>query len=227
LRCQRSKKLLAKTSTHKQFQQALRNYRNCPIYNGLSPAQWYFGRRQRTEAVAFPSAYKRITDQIVAERETQRRRKTDKLRVHANKSSRPKPHLYVGQPVLAQHVLTKRWDQRGTIIENRDNGRSYLVQMNGRRYLRNRRFLHPLPQQLPVTSAEPPGDYHARVRNQPSTSGRPRTHAMEPDRIPERPRPNEQDNTPTRHYPLRMRQQRTHYQAAIPQPKRRNRPPMN
>ena len=91
-----------------------------------------------------------------------RRRKTDKLRVHANKSSRPKPHLYVGQPVLAQHVLTKRWDQRGTIIENRDNGRSYLVQMNGRRYLRNRRFLCQLPQQLPATSARPPGDYHAR-----------------------------------------------------------------
>ena len=46
------KKLLAKTSTHKQFQQALRNYRNCPRYDRLSPAQWYFGRRQRTEAAA-------------------------------------------------------------------------------------------------------------------------------------------------------------------------------
>ena len=132
------KKLLAKTSTHKQFQQALRNYRNCPRYDGLSPAQWYFGRRQRTEAA-------RIPDQIVAEHEAQRQRKTDKLRIHANKSSRPKPHLHVGQPVIAQHVLTKCWDQRGTIIENRDNGRSYLVQMNGRKYLRNRRFLRPLP----------------------------------------------------------------------------------
>ena len=205
--------LLAKTSTHKQFQQALRNYHNCPIYDGLSPAQWYFRRRQWTEAVVFPSAYKRIPDQIVAEHETKRRRKTDKLRVHANKSSRPKPHLYVGQPVLAQHVLTKRWDQRGTIIENRDNGRSYLVQMNGRRYLRNRRFLCQLPQQLPATSARPPGDYHARDRNQPSTPGRPRTHAMEPDRIPERPRPNKQDNTPTRHNTDALQSQSLHHTA--------------
>ena len=131
----RNKKLLAKTPMYRAFQQALWNYRNCPRYDGLSPAQWYFGRRQRTEAVAFPSAYERIPDCIVAEHELQRQRKTDKLRTHANKSSRPKQQLHIGQPVIAQHVLTKHWDQRGEIVENRDNGRSYLVQMNGRQYL--------------------------------------------------------------------------------------------
>merc|ERR1712008_189880 len=72
------KKLLAKTSTYKDFQQALRNYRNCPRYDGLSPAQWYFGRRQRTEAVAFPSAYSRIPENIMANHEYQRKRNTDK-----------------------------------------------------------------------------------------------------------------------------------------------------
>ena len=52
------KKLLAKTPTYKAFQQALRNYGNCPRYDGLSPAHWYFGLRQRTEAVAYAeSAY--------------------------------------------------------------------------------------------------------------------------------------------------------------------------
>ena len=34
------KKLLAKTPSYKAFQQALRNYRNSPWYDGLSPAQW-------------------------------------------------------------------------------------------------------------------------------------------------------------------------------------------
>ena len=121
------KKLLAKTPSYKAFQKALRNYRNCPRYDGLSLAQWYFGRRQRTEAVAFPSAYERIPDCIVAEHELQRQRKTDKLWTHTNKSSLPKQQLHIGQPVIAQHVLTKRWDQRGEIVENRDNGRSYLV----------------------------------------------------------------------------------------------------
>ena len=228
------KKLLAKTSTHKQFQQALRNYRNCPRYDGLSPAQWYLGRRQRTEAVAFPSAYARIPDQTFADHEAQRRKKTEKLRIHANRPSRPKPNLHVGQPVIAQHVLTKRWDQRGMITEDRDSGRSYLVQINGRKYLRNRRFLRPLPRQSPAMNIQPPGNYHARVRNrefvrnQPPTPSRPRTHTMEDRGITRRPQPNEQDNnTPTRHYPLRARQQRIPYQAAIPQPKRRNRPPMN
>ena len=227
------KKLLAKTSTHRQFQQALRNYRNCPRYDGLSPAQWYFGRRQRTETVAFPSAYARIPDQTFADHEAQRRRRTEKLRAHANKSSRPKPHLHVGQPVIVQHVLTKRWDQRGTIIEDRDNGRSYLVRINNRKYLRNRRFLRPLPQQSQATNTQPPEYYHARnrnresVRNQPPTHNRARADAMEGEGTPRRPQLNEQDNTPARHYPLRTRQQRMPYQAVIPQPKRRNRSPMN
>ena len=87
--------------------------------------------------------WERIPDRIVAEHELQRQRKTDKLRTHANYSSRPKQHIHIDQPVIAQHVLTKRWDQWGEIVENRDNGRSYLVQMNGKQC----RFLSPLPKQ--------------------------------------------------------------------------------
>ena len=216
---------------YRAFQQALWNYRNCPRYDGLSPAQWYFGRRQRTEAVAFPSAYERIPDCIVAEHELQRQRKTDKLRTHANKSSRPKQQLHIGQPVIAQHVLTKRWDQRGEIVENRDNGRSYLVQMNGRQYLRNRCFLCPLPKQQHARhkqrvtmGPQPPGDYNMRSQNQPfhhiSPLIRPQTQALMEQKN------KTQNTTPTRAYPQRLRRQRTHYQAAIPQPKRRNRPPI-
>ena len=85
--------------------------------------------------------------------------------------------MRVGQQVIAQHLLSKRWDLRGEIIENRDNGRSYLVQINGRQYLRNRRFLRPLPkpqQQLVsherqpmATNIQPTRDYNVRVQNQP------------------------------------------------------------
>ena len=117
----------------------------CPRYNGLSPAQWYFGRQQRTEVIAFPLAHERISDKVIANHELQRWKKADKLRAHANKSSRPKPQMRLGQQVIAQHLLSKRWDLRGEIIEIRDNGRSYLVQINSRRYLRNYRFLRPLP----------------------------------------------------------------------------------
>ena len=193
------------TSTYKDFQQALRNYCNCPRYDRLSPAQWYFGRQQRTEVVAFPSAYDRIPEHVIANHKLQRRRKADKLRAHTNKSSRPKPQMHPGQQVIAQHLLSKRWDLRGEIIENRDNGRSYLVQINGRRYLRNRRFLRPrqhlVPHERPpvATDTRPTTrDYTVRVQDKPhhhaQTPVRTQTQAFKPARIPERPRPREQDN---------------------------------
>ena len=40
------KKFLAKTPSYEAFRRALWSYRNCPRYNGLSPAQWYVSRRQ-------------------------------------------------------------------------------------------------------------------------------------------------------------------------------------
>ena len=148
--------------------------------------------------------------------------------------------MRVGQQVIAQHLLSKRWDLRWEIIENRDNGRSYLVQINGRQYLRNRRFLRPLPkpqQQLVsherqpmATNIQPTRDYNVRVQNQPPqhiyqhlTELKHRPPRL--DRILERPQLREQNTTPTRIYPQRIRQQQTHYLATIPQPKRRNRPP--
>ena len=151
--------------------------------------------------------------------------KQTNLGPYANKSLRLKPHLHVGQPVIVQHVLTKRWDQRGEIVENRDNGRSYLVQMNGRRYLRNRWFLRPIPkqqqqhvkheQQGTATNTQPPGDHNMRARNQPPyhipTLIRTQTQAPRPDSIPERPWPRKQDTTPTRIYSQHIRRQRTYY----------------
>ena len=230
------KKLLAKTSTYKDFQQALRNYRNCPRYDGLSPAQWYFGRRQRTEAVAFPSAYSRIPEHIMANHEYQRKRNTDKKRAHANKSSRPKPQMHTGQHVIAQHLLTKRWDLRGVIIESRDGGRSYVVLMNGRRYLRNRRFLRPIPhpQQHHAPSAitntwQKTTGYNTRVQNtqhnQIQKPHRTQTRTINHVKKYGGPRPHLQITTPTRVHPQRMRQQRTHYQAGIQQTRRKDRPP--
>jgi hypothetical protein len=49
------KKLLAKTPSFVAFRRALRAYRNCPRYDGLSPAQWLYSRRQRTDLVSSTS----------------------------------------------------------------------------------------------------------------------------------------------------------------------------
>jgi hypothetical protein len=118
------KKLLTKTPSYIAFRRALRGYRNCPRYNGLSPAQWYVSRRQRMDAVVFPAAYDRIPDATIALHEAKRRKKAGKLRSCANRSSRHRAPLKPGQ------VLSRRWDQRATILESRANGRSYHIKIN-------------------------------------------------------------------------------------------------
>ena len=58
------KHLLTKTERNwHKFRLALREYRNTPRFDGLSPSQWLTGYRQRTDAPAAPSAYERITDE--------------------------------------------------------------------------------------------------------------------------------------------------------------------
>ena len=97
------KKLLAKTPSYTAFCRVLRSYRNCLRYDRLSPAQWCVGRRQRTDAVAFPAAYDRVPDATITMHEAVRRKKTGKLRDHADKSSRHKLRLEPGQHVISQH----------------------------------------------------------------------------------------------------------------------------
>ena len=59
------KKLLAKVNGNWfKFRQALLEWRNTPrTSDGLSPAQWAFGHRQRSNLPALPSAFNRISDQ--------------------------------------------------------------------------------------------------------------------------------------------------------------------
>ena len=84
------KKLLAKTPSYDAFRQMLRSYRNCPRYDGLSPAQWYVSRRQRTDAVAFPATYNHIPDAMIAKHKAKRRNKMGKLHTHTDQTSRQK-----------------------------------------------------------------------------------------------------------------------------------------
>ena len=112
------------------------SYDEVLIFMTVSPtvAQWYVSRRQRTDAVAFPAAYDRIPDATIALHKAKRRKKAGRLRSYANGSSRHRAPLKPGQVVTAQHVLTGRWDQWATILESRDNGRSYHVRIDGHTY---------------------------------------------------------------------------------------------
>ena len=145
------KKLLAKTSNFKEFRKGLREFRNTPRYDNLSPSQWVFGRRQRTEVPALPKAYNRLSNEEIKSYEAHRGKEVDS---EAKRSPRSLPPLSIGQLVLIQDPKTNRWRSRGKITKIRDQGRSYYVDTNGREKLRNRRFLRPcLNQDLPHLEA--------------------------------------------------------------------------
>ena len=110
------KNLLEKTNSWKDFQHALLEWRNTPRqHDKLSPAQWFLGRRQKTEAAALPEAYQRISDQDLKEAEIIRGEKRELTKEKT--ASNPKSSLNVGERVLIQHWRTKCWDLSGIIIE--------------------------------------------------------------------------------------------------------------
>ena len=53
--------------------------------------------------------------------------------------------LGVGDNVYLQDFKTKRWNRKGTITRTTKGNRSYLVDMNGRKFWRNIRFLRKDP----------------------------------------------------------------------------------
>ena len=127
---------------------ALREWRNTPRFDGLSPSQWLTGHRQKTDTVAAPNAYRRITDNELKAHEDKRGEVRDK--VIETVPSRALEPLKPGQKVLVQCPKTSRWSIPAT-IETRRGKRSYLVSTNsGNRFLRNRRFLRPDPSPGPT-----------------------------------------------------------------------------
>ena len=209
------KKLLAKTPSYTAFRRALRSYRNCPRYDGLSPAQWCVGRRQRTDAVAFPAAYDRVLEATITRHEAERRKKARKKEAHENKSSRYKSWLEPGQHVISQHVLTKRWDQHAVILKRLPYERSYVIRINGREYLRNRRFLRPKPGPSQIDPTKHP------IHRGAISTKTPTSREVVPMKIPMSQEVATRPEEPRRIYPLRERRQTVHYQAAAPKPKKR------
>ena len=79
----------------------------------------------------------------------------DKHRSYSDQSSRALKPMKPGDKVIAQNTLTKRWDTHATIISRRRDGRSYLINSDGRNYVRNRKFLRPCLIPDPPDAAEP------------------------------------------------------------------------
>ena len=132
------KSLLDKTGgkLNAEFRQALFEWRNAPRTDGYSPAQMVFGRRQRGLLPTLPKAL----DPINVNNAAKKRGKTQSKSLRAD--ARELPPIAVGLLVRVQDQRTQRWNITGRVASLRDNGRSYLVELDGgKATLRNRRFI--------------------------------------------------------------------------------------
>jgi len=140
------KKLLEKTGSWTKFRPALLEWRNTPrVSDGFSPAQWALGRRQRTSCPALPSAYARINDDDLKKASARREEMKEKAKVDFDGKRRHLAGLEVGDNVYCQDFKTKRWNRKGTIIQTTKKNRSYLVDIDGKKFWRNSKFLRKDP----------------------------------------------------------------------------------
>ena len=140
------KKLLEKTGSWTKFRPALLEWRNTPrVSDGFSPAQWALGRRQRTSCPALPGAYARINDDDLKKASARREEMKEKAKVDFDGKRRHLTGLEVGDNVYCQDFKTKRWNRKGTIIRTTKGNRSYLVDIIGKKFWRNRKFLRKDP----------------------------------------------------------------------------------
>ena len=144
------KHLLAKSGgSWKAFRKGLIEWRNTPrCSDGFSPAQWALGRRQRSGCPALPNAYDRVTDQDFSKALTRREEVMEKVKKDFDKDRRSLSTLPVDTLVVLQNFKTRRWERKGTIVERKPGRNTYVVEVEGRNFLRNRRFLRPCLQQL-------------------------------------------------------------------------------
>ena len=123
---------------NEEFLDRLSELRNTPRSDGISPAQLFCGQRQRTALPAFESAYNKVDVDTVA---TKRRLADKSVKEKRDGHFKDLAPLKVGTMVRVQNPLTGQWDSIGIIQEIRDGGRSYIVKMNEKCLLRNRKYL--------------------------------------------------------------------------------------
>ena len=170
------KNLLGKCDGNwKNFKKALFEWRNTPrTADGLSPSQWAFGRRQRSEAPALDIAYERISDREFFEALDKRGDRTDKVKQDFDVNRKPEPVFPDGTKVVVQRFTknnkTGRWDQFGTIVSRRPNRTSYIVDIDGQEFIRSHLFLRlaPTPPSQEDRPIAPPSQEAENAQTEPA-----------------------------------------------------------
>ena len=115
-----------------------------PRFDGLSPAQWLTGHRQRTEAIATPKAYQRVTDEQLKTHMDRRGQVQSHTKEWVDRSKHDLEQLKPGDQVWVQDPKSLKWSTQATVLSMRKNKRSYLVKSDDRVFIRNRRFVKPI-----------------------------------------------------------------------------------
>lgn len=124
------------------FDYASLEWRNVPRKDGLSPAQWLFGRSIRTRTPSHPTSYQALNSSDLEQGEERRKAHHYKIKTNYDRSARLLPPLSIGTSVWIQNATSGLWDNIGVIEGIRETDRSNLVCIpEGRTYIRNRRFL--------------------------------------------------------------------------------------
>ena len=88
---------------------ALLELRNSPrVADGLSPAQWFLGCRQRTLLPAPKSQYLRLSNETLATHMNKRLLDAEKVKELGPGKAEQK--FMVGDQVVLQHPISKEWD---------------------------------------------------------------------------------------------------------------------
>ncbi|XP_059094055.1 uncharacterized protein K02A2.6-like [Tigriopus californicus] len=139
------KMLLQKPKNNwRYFRQSLPKWRNVPRIDGLSPAQWLFGRRLRTPQIpSHPASYNRVSNGDYLAALLKRDGIEGKSQDSFNARSSVLTPLSPNTDVLVQDPHSKKWNQSATIIRFRENGQSYIISMKSQTTIRNRRQIRP------------------------------------------------------------------------------------
>ena len=133
-----------------KFSSCLLEFRNTPNISGRSPAQMFFCRRLRSQLPHLPGS----NDLDISNALIGAKQRKHHMENPESKPAIPLPTLDIGQRVLIQTPPSKSWDQKGHITAIRPRDRSYHVEFDsGKTSVRNRKFLRPIVNEVPMASA--------------------------------------------------------------------------
>ena len=142
------------------FRSALLQWRSCPRANGFSPSEAFFGRRLRGKLPMLSTGFGSFDLNSYSEIKHQNMDAAAVLGPQGLHSE-----LDIGQSVLLQDPISKRWDTTWTVSEKCGSGRSYIISDEyGRKLTRNRRFLRPRTSS-PGFSDDPDSDFEVTVNS--------------------------------------------------------------